>query len=51
MMRTMLSVRAELTPEQREALKSQMKERKERMKERREQKKSGDATSKPPSGS
>jgi periplasmic protein CpxP/Spy len=51
MMRTMLSVRAELTPEQREALKSQMKERKERMKERREQKKSGGATSKPPAGS
>lgn len=51
MMRTMLSVRAELTPEQREELKSQMKERKERMKQRREQKKSGGATSETPSGS
>lgn len=39
MMRTMLSVRAELTPEQREKLKSGMKERMERRQERREQRK------------
>lgn len=48
MMRTMLSVRAELTPAQREKLKTQMKERmKERMERRQERRKGADAPAKP----
>lgn len=48
MMRTMLSVRAELTPAQREKLKAQMKERmKERMERRQERRKGAEAPAKP----